>query len=67
MTLGKAAYEAFAVAMNGYDAGFRFEGLSDKGKACWEVAAQAVITEDARQASEIAHANGTQDCHSCLE
>lgn len=42
-TPGQAAYEAYGVVLNGYDAGFRFEGLSEEGKARWERVAQAAI------------------------
>lgn len=40
---GKAAYEAWAVQMNGYDAGFRFEGLWPEAQARWEAVGAAVI------------------------
>jgi hypothetical protein len=45
MTPGQAAYEAYAKLIHGYDAGFRYSGLSDESRVIWEGVAKAVIDQ----------------------
>lgn len=65
MTLGQAAYKQWNELLRPTFLPVLWENLSEQERRSWEHVANAVIEEDAKQASEIAHANGTQDCHSC--
>lgn len=63
MAFGKVLYETYAEQMNGYDAGFRFEGLRPEAQERWNAIATAVIT--AERALHVCDGTAEFPCMNC--